>query len=564
MAEEVKLRSNMPYGSSPWANRRTHFRALGLTDEQMELPKIAIVNSSSDLAVCFAHLDGIVPKLKAAIAAAGGVGFEIRTTAPSDFITSVGREGRYILPSRDLIAGDIESAVEGAMLDGMVCLVSCDKTTPGHLMAAARMNIPTVIVPCGYQTSGHTRDGEVDIEDVFLGGGLAAGGQITVDQLRDMADHAVTSPGVCQGMGTANTMHIAAEALGMTMPGAAPARANGPRMWRSVDGAGRRIIEMVREGLRPRDILTPASFRNAVKVMLSASGSINSVKHLQAIAVAADVDIDIWGEFERLGRNVPLLIDVKPNGNTTVDAFDAAGGAAALMTQLSPLLELEAPTVTGVLRERLGAAEVLDEEVVRPLERPLGTEPTIVIVRGSLAPEGAIVKRAVVDARAKQFEGTAIVFHGREEALAALRAGRIRPGHVAVLSGIGPKGGPGMNFMSGFIFAVEGAGLAGSVAIVTDGQLSGLVNKCMVVGEVAPEAAVGGPLAFVQDGDRIRIDVEKQTVDLEVAPDELAQRTPWSRTTDVDLRHSWLSVYADQVGPSSTGLTVGARARGEA
>ena len=383
-----------------------------------------------------------------------------------------------MLPSRELIASDIEAAVEGAQLDGMICLASCDKTTPGQLIAAARLNIPTVVVPCGYQTSGRYCDGHVDIEDVFAGAGRTAAGELPVDELREMAEHAVTGPGVCQGMGTANTMHMAAEALGMTMPNASPARANGPRMWRSVDGAGRRIVEMVREGLRPRDVMTAANFSNAVTVMLSASGSINSVKHLQAVAVEAGLDIDIWGEFERLGHEVPLLIGVRPNGETRIDEFDDAGGAAALMTQLSPLLDLDTPTITGLLRDRLGADEVIDSEIVRPLDRPLGTEPTIVIVRGSLAPEGAIIKRAVVDTRAKRFEGEAIIFHSRQEALDGLRSGKIKPGHAAVLRGVGPKGGPGMTFISAFIFAVEGAGLAGSVAILSDGQLSGLVNKC--------------------------------------------------------------------------------------
>ena len=550
------LRSIFTPGTTPWAGRRAHWRALGLTAEEQDRPKIAIVNSSSDLAICFAHLDAIVPRLKQSISAAGGVGLEVRTAAPSDFITSVGRGGKYILPTRDLITNDIEVAVEGAMLDGMVCLVSCDKTTPGHVMAAARLNIPTIVVPCGYQTTGRLDGEEVDIEDVFYNAGQVASGNMTVERLGEMADQAVTGPGVCAGMGTANSMHIAAEALGMTLSGAAPVRANSPRMWDSVRDSGTRIVEMVSEQLLPRHVLTESAIRNAVVVMLSASASINAVKHLAAIAVEAGLEMDVWAEFERLGPQVPLLIDVRPNGKMTIAEFEAAGGAAGLLRQLAPLLELDAPTVTGTLRERVEATEVRDEELIRPLTNPKGTQSTIVIVRGSLAPSGAIVKRAVVDHRPPQFRGKAIVFHSRDEAMDALKDGRIQPGHVIVLSGIGPQGGPGMGFTSGFIFALEGRGLGEQTAFVTDGQLSGLVNRGLVVGEVAPEAAVGGPLAYVRDGDSILIDLVAYEVNLEVDEQELRNRTPDHAPALDEDRSSWLDVYARSVASSEQGLVL--------
>lgn len=551
-----RLRSNYPRGSAPWAYRRSHWRALGYTDEEMERPKIAIVNSSSDLAICFAHLDGIVPKLKEAIHAAGGLALEVRTAAPSDFITSVGRGGRYILPTRDLIVADVEVAVEGAMLDGMVCLASCDKTTPAQLMAAARLNIPSIIIPCGYQGSGRYCDAHFDIEDVFLNSARVHSGEISVDELEAMANVAVTSPGVCAGMGTANTMHIAAEALGMALPGSAPVKANSDAMWRMVERSGERIVEMVAEDLRPRQILTEAAFRNAVTVMLSASGSINSVKHLQAIAVEAECPIDIWAEFERRASEVPLLIDVKPNGKHHIDEFERAGGALALMHELAPLLDLDAPTIVGRRGDVLEGASPSDREVIRPLDDPLGREPTILIVRGSLAPSGAIVKRAVIDERPKHFTGEAIIYHTREDAIAALESGEIQPGHVVVLRGLGPQGAPGMAFVSGFVFALEGSGLAPQVAVVTDAQLSGLVNKGLVVGEVAPEAAVGGPLGLVEPGDAISIDLDRRTVDLEVAADVLAKREP--QVPRQDYRRSYLNVYAHAVDRSERGLVLAA------
>ncbi len=277
----MPLRSNFEPGTSRWATRRAQWRALGLTDEDMVKPKIAIVNSSSQLAICFSHLDEIARRARRAVQRAGGVAFEVRTAAPSDFITSAGHRGGYILSARDLITNDIEVAVEGALLDGMLCLASCDKTAPGQLMAAARLNIPSVIVACGYQPSGTYRGRHCDIEDVFLAAGHVANGRLTVAELTEMSEQAVLGPGVCAGLGTANTMHLACEALGMALPGTTPVRANSEPMWRAVEQAARRVVEMTAEDLRPRDILTPGAFANAVTTSLAVSGSINSVMHLQ-------------------------------------------------------------------------------------------------------------------------------------------------------------------------------------------------------------------------------------------------------------------------------------------
>jgi dihydroxy-acid dehydratase len=549
------LRSNLRPGTSPWATRRAQWRALGLSEEEMAQPKIAIVNSSSELAICFSHLDGIVPRLKEAIRAAGGTPFEVRTAAPSDFITSAGHGGRYILPTRDLIVNDIEVAVEGALLDGMVCLASCDKTTPGQLMAAGRLDIPTIVVPCGYQSGGRYCDAHIDIEDVFSNAGRVATGELSIDELKAMADAAISSPGVCAGLGTANSMHMAAEALGMAPPGSSPCRANGEKMWAAVDWAGRRIVELVEEGLRPSQVMTLGAFRNAVAVMLASSASVNSVKHLQAIADEAGCCVDIWAAFESLADEVPLLTDIRPNGERLIEELDAAGGCAALLKQLSPLLELDAMTVAGRLGEVLSGVEVADEEVVRSLDRPLGRDATILVIRGSLAPDGALTKRAVVDTRPMRFRGPAVIFHSREEAIAGLEAGAIHAGDVVVLRGLGPKGGPGMAFASGFIFALEASPLAGKVAVVTDSQLSGLVNKGLVVGEIAPEAAVGGPLGLVEPGDTITIDLDRRRVDLEVDEVVLATRRAELPPSEAPTR-GWLSIYGRVVAGPHRGLSL--------
>ncbi|HEY8268759.1 MAG TPA: dihydroxy-acid dehydratase, partial [Xanthobacteraceae bacterium] len=309
-----KLRSNFDYGTSRWAVRRAQWRALGLTDEDMEKPKIAVVNSSSELSICYSHLDGVAKVVKEAIRAAGGLPFEIRTMAPSDFITSAGRAATYLLPSRDLIANDIEVAVQGAQLDGMVCLASCDKTPPGQLMAAARTDLPTIMVVCGYQPSGKYKGKHVDIEDVFLSAGHVLAGKLSADDLKGMSENAIRGPGVCSGMGTANSMHVVCEALGMTLPGAAPVAANSPRMMDTVRRSGERIVQMVWDDIRPRAVMTPGAFQNAVMMVLAVSGSINTIKHLQAVAVEAKTDIDVYGLFEKLGEKVPVLSAVRPNG----------------------------------------------------------------------------------------------------------------------------------------------------------------------------------------------------------------------------------------------------------
>jgi dihydroxy-acid dehydratase len=553
------LRSNFEPGSPREAVRRAQWKALGLTDEDLVKPKIAVVNSSSELAICFSHLDGIARAVKEAVRDAGGLPFEIRTAAPSDFIISAGAGGGYMLASRDLIVNDMEIAVEGAQLDGMICLSSCDKTPPAHLMAAGRFNVPTILVMCGYQPSGHYEGKHVDIEDVFLGSVQAMFGKLSKDTLRGMCDHAIGGPGVCAGMGTANSMHIVCEALGMALPGGAPVLANSPKMFDVTRRAGRRIVEMVLADLKPRDILSPGSFQNAAAAVLAVSGSINCIKHLQATAIEAGVDVDVFQLFNDLGEKVPVLSAVAPNGTDTIEAFEAAGGARALMLQLEPLLCLDAMTVTGkTVRENLAGAEVFDEDVIRPLDRPFSDKPPIVVLHGSLAPESAIVKLGVRGpGRKTQFTGTAVVYENGLDAIEGIQKGDVRPGHVLVVRGMGPKGGPGMaGPASRVVFAIDSAGLSDEVAFVSDGQLSGLCLKGIMVAEVSPESAVGGPLSLVESGDRIRIDVDARVLDLEVPETELATRRSRRGEPVLPKSKGYLSVYQRTVQPMSTGAVL--------
>jgi dihydroxy-acid dehydratase len=551
------LRSNYEKGTSLWAVRRAQWLALGLTDEDMEKPKIAVVNTSSELAICFSHLDGVAKIVKEAIREAGGLPFEIRTTAPSDFIHSAGHRGNYILPMRDLITNDIETQVEGAKLDGMICLTSCDKTVPGHLMAAARLNIPTILVIGGYQGSGTFHNHHMDIEEVFLGAGHHVAGKLSFDDLLGMSESAITSPGVCSGMGTANSMHIVCEALGMSLPGGAPVLANSARMIDFAKKSGRRIVEMVAEDLLPRTIMTPDAFANAAMAVLAVAGSINCIKHLQATAVETGSDLDFYKLFEELTRKVPVISAVRPIGDTSIEAFEAAGGALAVMKQLEPIIRKDALTVSGkTVGENLRDTVVRDADVIRPLDRPLSPKSGIVMVRGNLAPVCGIVKVGLRRDKILEFRGKARCFDSADDAMEGLKLGKIAPGDVVVLRGLGVRGGPGMGMASKVVFALDGAGLGGEVAFITDGQLSGLVNKGLVVGEINPEAATGGPLALVVDGDPISIDAEAGTISLDVNEAELTARRAKLKLTDQHSEEGWLAIYERSVQPLQQGAAL--------
>jgi dihydroxy-acid dehydratase len=552
-----KLRSNLERGGTVWAGRRAQWRALGLSEADMEKPKIAVVNSSSELSSCFSHLDGVARAAKDAIRSAGGLPFEVRTAAPSDFVTCAGRGGGYILPTRDLITNDIEVQVEGALLDGMLCLASCDKTTPGQLMAAGRLNIPTIVVVCGYQQSGEYKGEHVDIEEVFLKAGYLASGGITLEDLTGMADNAVRSPGVCAGMGTANSMHIVCEALGMALPGAAPVLANSARMMDYVRRSGERIVQMVWDDYKPRDIMSADSIANAAMVVLALSGSINCVKHLQAIAHESGIDVDVYALFQKYADKVPLLAAIRPNGDGRIEELEAAGGARSVMKRLETLLHTEARSVAGTtLKEILDSTSVREDGVISSLGHPLSRRPSIVIMRGSLLPGGGIVRQGGAGARMTSFRGPANIFHSREEALEAIKRNAVKPGEVLVLRGLGVRGGPGLAMTSAVVFALDGAGLIDRVAVITEGQLSGLVNKGLVVGEASPEAADGGPLALLDQGDLISLDVEKREVNLEVPEAVLEARRKEKRVFGAQDVTGYLGLYQRLVRPVHKGATL--------
>jgi dihydroxy-acid dehydratase len=390
-------------------------------------------------------------------------------------------------------------------------------------------------------------------------GGVATG-NISLEQLRAMTDVAVDGPGVCSGLGTANTMHIMCEALGMAMPGSAPVRAGSARMSDTARQAGARIVAMVEEDLRPRELLTSSAFENAVMVLLAISGSINAVRHLQGVAVEAEVDVKIHELLEKYADDIPLLCRIRPAGPGRVHQLEQHGGARAVMKRLAAKLHTEALTVTGMTVGRvLEELEVAPEDgFVKTVENPAAPGPALAILRGNLAPEGAIVKMGAFSTDEARFSGRARVFGSQQEALEALERGSIRAGDVLVLRGLGPKGGPGVASASWFTAALSGTELSGKVAIVTDGQLSGL-NKGLAVGQVMPEAAEGGPLALVQDGDAIVIDFDSRSLDLGVSPEELQRRKDEWTPPEPTPERGWLSIYQQVVQTMSMGAVLGPR-----
>lgn len=555
----MKLRSNFERGSTRWAVRRAQWIAMGIPEEDFEKPKIAVVNSSSSLSVCYSHLDEVSRTVQQSIRESGGLPFEIRTAAPSDFITSAGLKARYLLPTRDLVVNDIEVQVEGACLDGMVLLSSCDKTTPAHLMAAARLNIPSILVPCGYQLGGQCGGREVDIEEVYKAVGAVGNGSMTVEELEDWTRVAIQGPGVCAGLATANSMHIMAEALGMALAGSAPIRAGSPRLYDAARRAAMRIVALAGRDLLPRDILTRRAFSNAISVAVAIGASVNVVRHLAATATEAGLDLDVISMIEEAAAHIPQITSIRPNGPDRIEDLDAAGGARAILQQLRSRLDLEALTVEGIsLREVLDAGAALDAAVVRPLDRPFTKAPGLVVLRGNLAPDGALVKVAAVPDTITRFSGPARIFEDEDEALRSLGEGGIHPGDVVVLRMMGPVGGPGTVFACSFMAALVGAGLASFVAVVTDGELSGL-NRGITVGQVMPEAACGGPLAIVREREPICIDLTARSMDLDVSAREIGERLAAWKAPERRIKPGWLSIYAETVQPLTKGAVLGRR-----
>ncbi|MEI7622919.1 MAG: dihydroxy-acid dehydratase [Actinomycetes bacterium] len=509
------------------APSRSMLRAVGLTDDDWRKPQIGIASSWNEITPCNLSLDRLSAKAKEGVRDAGGVGLRFGTITVSDGI-SMGHEGmRASLVSREVICDSVETVIHAERLDGMVLTCGCDKSIPGMMMAAARLDLPAVIVYNGSILPGEHNGAAIDITTVFEAVGACAAGTMSLDELGQIERKACPGEGACGGMFTANTMASICEAIGLSLPGSASPPAIDPR--REVDAyrAGEAVVGMLRLGLRTSDILTREAFENAITMLNALGGSTNAVLHLLAIANEAGVQLDLE-DFNRIAARVPLIADMKPGGRFHMTDLDRVGGVPMVLQHLleNGLLHGDCLTVTGrTMAENLEALQPPrpDGVVIRPVEDPIHTDGGIVVLSGSLAPNGSVVKVAGLTENQRRFTGRARVFDGEAQAMDAIVDGTIEPGTVLVIRYEGPKGGPGMREMLAITGALKGAGRGADCALVTDGRFSG-GTWGFCIGHVAPEAVDGGPIAFVKDGDAIEIDVLTKRLDVLVPDDELERR----------------------------------------
>ncbi len=530
--QNVKIRSTDVTEGFRKAPARAMLRAVGMTDDDWDKPQIGVASSWNEVTPCNLPLDRLAKRSKEGVRAGGGFPLEFITIAVSDGI-SMGHEGmRGSLVSREIIADSVECVMHSERFDGMVTFAGCDKSLPGMLMAAARLNLPSVFVYGGSILPGNHNGTVLDIVSVFEAVGACAAGAITEDELYDIERKACPGEGSCAGMFTANTMAAVGEALGMSLPGSASPAAPDRRRDDFAYESGKAVVELLRRGIRPRDIMTKKAFENAIAVVNALGGSTNAVLHLLAIAYEAEVDLTL-DDFNRVADRVPHIADLKPGGKFHMIDLDRIGGVPVVMKHLldAGLLHGDVMTVTGkTMAENLAEIDppAPDGIVVHSLDDAIDVEGGINVLTGSLAPLGSVVKVAGLSHEQRVFEGAARVFDGEDGAMDAILAGAIQPGTVIVIRYEGPKGGPGMREMLAVTGALKGAGRGADCALITDGRFSG-GTWGFCIGHVAPEAVDGGPIAFVRDGDRIRVDVPNKRLDVLVDDAELvARRVGWT------------------------------------
>ena len=495
----------------PGAYPRALYRAMGYQDADFGRPLIGIVNSWSEVNPGHFHLRALAEWVKQGVREAGGTPAEFNTVAPCDGIAQ-GKGMHYVLPLRDIIAASIELMVGANQFDGLIMLCNCDKVVPGMLMAAARLDLPTLFVTGGPMLSGMLGDQEVMTSDVKEGMGRLKAGKLSEQEFYAIESHACPGPGACNFMGTANTMTCVTEAIGLSLPGCATLPALNPARQDLCLNSGKKIVDLVHQGCTARLMLTRQSLENAIRVVLALGGSSNAVLHIVAIAHAAQVDIGL-DVFDELSRQTPQIGRFKPASPFTVIDLDKAGGIPAVLNILSPLLNLDLPTVSGeTIRQQASLGKTSRPDVLHPLGSPLSPEGGIAILRGNLAPNGAVVKHSGVVDQMMRHTGPARVFECEEALQDSLQSQMIQPGDVLVIRNEGPRGGPGMRELSIPAAMLTGMGLNDSVAMVTDGRFSG-ATRGPCIGHVAPEAFVGGPIAIVHDGDPIEIDIPGRSVE---------------------------------------------------
>ena len=553
---DIKPRSRDVTDGNQKAAARAMLRAVGLTDDDWVKPQIGIASSWNEVTPCNASLRRLAESAKVGVRTNGGVALEFGTITVSDGI-SMGHEGmRASLVSREVICDSVETVVHAERFDGFVGLAGCDKSIPGMLMAAARLNLPSVFVYNGSTLPGVHNGKNIDITTVFEAIGACAAGNMSQEELGEIERAACPGEGACGGMFTANTMSSIAEALGMSLPGTASPPAIDKRRESDAERAGAAVMNLVQLGIYPRDIMTKKAFENAIALVNALGGSTNAVLHLLAIANEAGVALDL-DDFNRIAAKVPHIADTKPGGKYHMTDIDRIGGVPVVMKHLldAGLMHGDVMTCTGkTLAENMAAMNPAspDGDVVHPLSKPIHAEGGINVLTGSLAPRGAVVKVAGLTKDQMTFEGPARVFDGEDGAMAAVMAGDIKPGTVIIIRYEGPKGGPGMREMLAITGALKGVGRGSDCALITDGRFSG-GTWGFCIGHVAPEATDGGPIAFAHDGDIVRIDVPTKTLDLMVDEKVLAERRKGWKPNPARYTSGVLAKYAKLVQGAETG-----------
>ncbi|MBO8172502.1 MAG: dihydroxy-acid dehydratase [Bacillaceae bacterium] len=550
------MRSDMIKKGFDRAPHRSLLRATGVKEEDFNKPFIAICNSYIDIIPGHVHLQEFGKLVKEAVREAGGVPFEFNTIGVDDGI-AMGHIGmRYSLPSREIIADSLETVVSAHWFDGLICIPNCDKITPGMMMGALRVNIPTVMVSGGPMAAGRTSDGKaISLASVFEGVGAYQSGKIDDSHLQELEQFGCPTCGSCSGMFTANSMNCLAEAIGLALPGNGTILATSEERRELVKKAAKQIMHLIEKDIKPRDIVNEKAIDNAFALDMAMGGSTNTVLHTLALANEAGLDYPLE-RINQVAERVPHLSKVSPASDYHIEDVDRAGGVSAILKELSKkegAIHLDNITVTGkTLRENIADAEIKDTDVIRPLDNPHSQKGGLAVLFGNLAPEGAIIKSGAVDPSIKRHQGPAICFDSQEEALEGIAGGKVKEGHVVVIRYEGPKGGPGMPEMLAPTSQIVGMGLGTSVALITDGRFSG-ASRGISVGHISPEAAEGGPIAFIEDGDQVLIDIEERKLELLISPEELEQRRKKWKGFEPKVKTGYLARYSKLVTSASTG-----------
>jgi len=551
------MRSHNMTREAARAPHRGLLKALGLTDEEMGRPFIGVASAWNEIIPGHWHLDKLAEAVCAGVRAAGGTPFRFGGIGVCDGLAMNHLGMKYSLMSRELIADSLEIMATAHPFDGLVLIPNCDKITPGLVMGALRVNIPAVVISGGPMLPGRYKGRNVDLISVFEAVGARAAGRITVEELEDLAARACPGPGSCAGMFTANSMNCLCEALGLALPGNGTIPAVAASRLRLAKYSGEAVMKLVAQNLKPRDLATEAAFRNALAVDLALGCSTNTALHLPALIHETGLPFELRS-INEFSRQVPHLVSLSPGGLHHLVDLDEAGGVMAVMKELASagLVDTEALTVTGrPLAESLISAPGVDSSIIRPLTDPYHREGGLAVLYGDLAPDGAVVKQSAVAEKMMKHEGPARVFDSEEAATAAILAGRLKPGDVVVVRYEGPKGGPGMREMLTPTAAIMGLGLGGEVAMVTDGRFSG-GSQGAVVGHVSPEAADGGPLALVRDGDLIAIDIPGRCLSLKVGEEERARRQGGLAPFEPKIKTGYAARYARAVTSGAKGAVL--------